>query len=70
MVGRSAIFIGGVKNQAMYTVQTREGYSSTCFLIEPWRIKENLSMAENIPKTDSLCYYVLIVMEVTNKCRL
>jgi hypothetical protein len=25
---------------------------------------------ENIPKTDSLCYYVLIVMEVTNKCRL
>jgi hypothetical protein len=27
-------------------------------------------MAENIPKTDSLCYYVLIVMEVTNKCRL
>jgi hypothetical protein len=23
---------------------------------------------ENIPKTDSLCYYVLIVMEVTNKC--
>jgi len=27
-------------------------------------------MAENIPKTDTLCYYVLIVMEVTNKCRL
>jgi hypothetical protein len=25
---------------------------------------------ENITKTDSLCYYVLIVMEVTNKCRL
>jgi hypothetical protein len=25
---------------------------------------------ENIPKTDSLCYYVLMVMEVTNKCRL
>jgi hypothetical protein len=25
---------------------------------------------ENIPKTDSLCYCVLIVMEVTNKCRL
>jgi hypothetical protein len=25
---------------------------------------------DNIPKTDSLCYYVLIVMEVTNKCRL
>jgi hypothetical protein len=23
---------------------------------------------ENIPKTDSLCYYVSIVMEVTNKC--
>jgi len=32
--------------------------------------KENLAMAENIPKTDSLCYYVLIVMDVTNKCRL
>jgi hypothetical protein len=25
---------------------------------------------ENIPKTGSLCYYVLKVMEVTNKCRL
>jgi hypothetical protein len=25
---------------------------------------------ENIPKTDSLCYYVLIVMEMTNKCQL
>jgi hypothetical protein len=32
--------------------------------------KENLAMVENIPKTDSLCYYVLIVTEVTNKCRL
>jgi hypothetical protein len=27
-------------------------------------------MKDNIPKTDSLYYYVLIVMEVTNKCRL
>jgi hypothetical protein len=25
---------------------------------------------EKIPKRGSLCYYVLIVMEVTNKCRL
>jgi hypothetical protein len=33
---------------------------------EPWRIKEKLAMEENIPKTDSLCYCVLIVMEVTN----
>jgi len=54
----------------VYTMQTRQGYSSTCFLIEPWRIKENLAMVENIPKTDSLCHYVLIVMEVPNKCRL
>jgi hypothetical protein len=53
-------------NHAMYTVQTRRGYSSTCFLIEPWRIKEKLALQENIPKTDSLCYYVLIVMEVTS----
>jgi hypothetical protein len=45
-------------NHAMYTMQTRRGYSSTCFLIEPWRIKENLAMAGNIPKTDSLCYCV------------
>jgi hypothetical protein len=54
-------------NHAMYTMQTRRGYSSTCFLIEPWRIKENLAMAGNVPKTDSLCYCVLIVMEETNK---
>ena len=27
-------------------------------------------MAENIRKTYSLCFYVLIVMEVTNKCQL
>ena len=60
----------GFMNHAMYTMQTRWGYSSTCFLIEPWRIKESLAMVENVPKTDSLCYYVLIVMEVTNKCRL
>src|SRR5215475_15571023 len=53
-----------VMNHAMYTMQTRRAYSSTCFLIEPWRIKENLAMEENIPKTDSLGYYVLIVMEV------
>jgi hypothetical protein len=33
-------------------------------------VKENLAMKDNIPKTDSLYYYVLIVMEVTNKCRL
>jgi hypothetical protein len=57
-------------NRAMYTMQTRRGYSSTCFLIEPWRIKENLAMAENIPNIDSLCYYVLIMMEATNKCQL
>jgi len=57
-------------NHAMYTMQMRRGYSSMCFLIEPWRIKENLAMAENIPNTDSLCYYVLKVMEVTNKHRL
>ena len=57
-------------NHAMYTIQTRQGYSSTCFLIERWRIKESLAMEENFPKTDSLCYYVLIVMGVTNKCRL
>jgi hypothetical protein len=57
-------------NHAMYTMQTRKGYPSTSFPIEPWRIKENLAMAENIPMTDSLCYYVLIVMEVINKCRL
>ena len=56
----------GVMNHAMYTIKTRRGYSSTCFLIEPWCIKENLAMRENIPKTDSLCYYVLIVMEVTS----
>jgi hypothetical protein len=57
-------------NHAMYTTQTRRGYSSTCFLIEPWRMKEKLAMEENIPKTDSLWYCVLIVMEVTNKCQL
>jgi hypothetical protein len=56
-------------NHAMYTTQTRQGYSSTCFLKEPWRIKEKLAMEENIPKTDSMCYCVLIVMEATNKCR-
>jgi hypothetical protein len=56
----------GVMSHAMYTVKTRWGYSSTCFLIEPWHIKENLAMAEDIPKTDSLCYCVLIVMEVTS----
>jgi len=60
----------GVTNHAMYITQTRWGYCSMCFLIEAWRIKENLAMAENIPKTDSLFYYVLTVMEVTNKCRL
>jgi hypothetical protein len=60
----------GVMNHAIYTMQTRWGYSLMCFLIEPWRIKWNLAMAENIPKTGSLCYFVLIVMEVTNKCRL
>jgi hypothetical protein len=53
-------------NHVMYTMQMRWGFSSTCFLMEPWHIKENLAMAENIPKTDSLCYYVLIVMEVTS----
>jgi len=60
----------GVMNHVMHAMQTKRGYSSTCFLREPLRIKENLAMAENIPKTDSLCYYVLIVMEMTNKCRL
>jgi hypothetical protein len=59
-----------VMNHAMYTKQMRRGYFSMCFLIEPWRIKENLAMAENIPKTDSLFYYVLIVMEVINRCQL
>jgi hypothetical protein len=54
-----------VMNHAMYTTQTRQGYSS-CFLKEPWRIKEKLAMEENIPKTDSMCYCVLIVMEVTS----
>jgi hypothetical protein len=38
------------------------------FLKETWCIKEKLAMEGNIPKTDSLCYHVLIVMEVTNKC--
>ena len=60
----------GVINHAMYTLQTRRVYSSTCFLIEHWRIKENLTMAENIPKRVSLFYYVLIMTEVTKKCRL
>jgi hypothetical protein len=41
-----------VMNHAMYTMQTRQGYSSTCFLIESWRIKKKLAMEENIPKTD------------------
>jgi hypothetical protein len=50
----------------MYTTQTKWGYSSTCFLKEPWLIMEKLAMEENIPKTDSLCYCVLIVMEVTS----
>jgi hypothetical protein len=59
-----------VMNHAMYTTQTRRGYSSTCFLIEHWRIKEKLAMEENIPKTDSLCYCVLTVMEVISKSRL
>ena len=59
-----------VMNHATYTMQTWRGYPSTCFLIEPWRIKENIAMAENIRKTYSLCFYVLIVMEVTNKCQL
>jgi hypothetical protein len=54
-----------VVNHAMYTTQTRRGYTSTCFLKKPWRIKEKLAMEENIPKTDSLCYSV-IVMEVTS----
>jgi hypothetical protein len=58
-----------VMNHAMYTMQMRRGYPSTCFLIEPSHIKENLAMAENISRTDSLCYYVLIVMDVINKCR-
>jgi hypothetical protein len=38
-------------NYAMYTMQTRQGYSSTCFLKESWRIKEKLAMEESIPKT-------------------
>jgi hypothetical protein len=59
-----------VMNHAMYTTQTRRGYSSMCFLIELWCIKEKLAMEENILKTDSLCYCVLVVMEVTNKCQL
>jgi hypothetical protein len=41
-----------------------------CFLKEPWCIREKLAIEENIPKTDSLCYCVLILMEVTNKCQL
>jgi len=60
----------GVMNHALYTMHMRWSYSSTCFLIEPWCIKENLAVAENIPKTDSLRYYVLVVLEVTNKCQL
>jgi hypothetical protein len=56
-------------NHAMYTIQTRRGYSSTCFLIESWRIKEKLAMEENIPKTDSLCYSVLIVIGKSSKPR-
>jgi hypothetical protein len=66
----SLSFLMGVMDHAMNTVQMRPGYSSMYFLIEPWRVKENLAMEENIPKTGSLCCYVLIVMEVTNKCRL
>ena len=57
--------------------ETRDVYNadetrlfSTCFLIETWRIKKNLAMAENIRKTDSQFYYMFIVMEVTKKCRL
>jgi hypothetical protein len=32
--------------------------------------ESTLAELEKIAKTDSLCYYVLTVMEVTNKCRL
>jgi hypothetical protein len=50
-------------DHAMYTTQTRRGYSSTYFLKESWRIMEKLAMEENIPKTDSLCYSVLRVLK-------
>ena len=61
--------LGGYEPRNVYNAD-ETGYPSTCYLTELWRIKENLAMAENIPKTDPLCYYVLIVIEVTNKCRL
>src|SRR5215813_13301821 len=38
-----------VMNHAIYTVQMRRDCSSTRFLIETWRIMENLVTAENIP---------------------
>jgi hypothetical protein len=56
-----------VMNHAMYTTQTRRGYFSICFLIEPWRIKEELATEENIPKTDTLCYCVLINSDGSDK---
>jgi hypothetical protein len=69
MAGKSAIFNGGYEPLDVYNAD-ESGLFFNVHPIEPWHIKENLAMAENIPKTDSLCYYVLIVMEVTNKCRL
>jgi hypothetical protein len=63
------LYWGGYERRDVYNADER-GSSSKCFLIEPWHMKENLAMVENIPKTDSLCNCVLIMMEVTNKCRL
>ena len=69
MAGKSAIFNGGYEPRDVYNADE----TGLFFNVLPDRTlacKENLAMAENIPKTDSLCYYVLIVMGVTNKCRL
>ena len=61
--------LGGYKPRDVYNADEMGLY----FNVLPDRTlayKGDIALAENIPKTDSLCYYVLTVKEVTNKCRL
>jgi hypothetical protein len=69
MAGKSAIFTGGYEPRDVYNADETRLF----FNVLPDRTlacKGEFCHGRNIPKRDSLCYYVLIVMEVTNKCRL
>ena len=50
----------------MRCIQCRQdGVILQCVSCRTLAYEGDLAMAENIPKTDSLCYCVLIVIEVT-----